>query len=573
MSDSYESVFLLAFEAHKAGQLQAAEEGYRQVLAQHPRHADALHLKGLIHASRDELTEAGALIGQATEICECAMFWVSFCTVLLRQERCEDALVACRRGIDLTPDYVPAHFNLGIVLMRMDRLEEAARAFRRVLTLEPCNNDALNNLGIILQKMGRRVEAESAFRRAIGSARDYAHPHYNLGMLLLRAGRFGEAEQAFRDALDIEPGHADARNNLGSALFQQNRHAEAELAYREVLLRHRDFAAASWNLALLLLSQGRFIEGWQYAEARCSHFLPGARLPNPGYPQWRGEPLAGRSLVIWSEQGLGDVIQFARYASLLKAQGLRRLTMLCPTPMKALMETLDGVDEVVCDTSVVGPHDFWSFIMSLPLYVGTTIETIPARLPYLRPLSDRGRYWHDRLPARGFKVGVVWKGSRDHQHDAERSLPGLRSLVPLWSVPGVTFISLQKGQGEEELETWPAELPIVSAGASLNDLADTAALICHLDLVISVDTAVAHLAGALGKPCWVLLSKQWTDWRWMHDRTDSLWYPGVMKLYRQSIAGSWAEVIEGMATALNQRVRHAMASREIAGECISEFPF
>lgn len=561
MTNPCDAVFLPAFEAHQAGRVQEAKEGYRRVLAHDPQHADALHLLGLIHAHRGELSDAEALIRQATEISASAVYLCNLADVLMQLGRLTEAEVACRRAIELAQDYALAHYNLGVLFMRVGHQEDAERAFRQALMLNPGSNDTLNNLGILLDGIGRFDEAETVYRRALENDPGYLRAHYNLGMQLLRARRFDEAEQAFRHTLEIDPEHADARNNLGTAVRELNRYDEAEVMYRTVLQQHPDFADARWNLAILLLGQGRYAEGWQHAEARYHPRRTAPMLlPDPGYPQWQGEPLAGRSLVIWHEQGLGDVIQFARYAPLLKARGLRRLTLLCPEPLKALMETLEGVDEVVCDTGAVGLHDFWSLIMSLPLHVGTTTENIPAPLPYLHALPDRVKHWRTQLPTRGFKVGLVWKGSTVHQHDADRSLPSLLSLAPLWSVPGVTFVSLQKGQGEDEPASLSAELPIVSADPSINDLADTAALVSQLDLVITVDTAVAHLTGALGKPCWLLLHKPWTDWRWMHDRTDSPWYPRVMSLFRQSVPGDWAEVIGRVAVSLDQCVNSMAAS-------------
>ncbi|MBB5408770.1 tetratricopeptide (TPR) repeat protein [Paraburkholderia sp. HC6.4b] len=556
-----EAIFLPAFEAHRCGHLQEAEAGYRRVLKYDPRHADALHLLGLIHAGRGALPEAAALMQQAVGIAPTAVYFGNLGDVLRQQGLHAAAEAACRRAIQLKHDHAPAHFNLGLLFMATGRRDEAEHALRQALTFAPASNDALNNLGVLLQDMGRANEAETAYRRAIGNDPSYLRAHYNLGLLLLRAGRFGEAELAFRNALDIDPAYADAQNDLGTALREQHRYADAEATYRSVLQQCPDFADARWNLALLLLAQGRYAEGWQHAEARYDmHRTTPVLLPDPGYPQWRGEPLAGRSLVICHEQGLGDSIQFARYVPLLKARGLRRLTLFCPEPLQELLKTLEGVDEAVCNMQEVGPHDFWSLSMSLPLHVGTTTANIPARLPYLRALPDRVRRWRTCLPAHGIKVGLVWKGSTSHSHDADRSLPGLLSLAPLWSVPDVTFVSLQKGQGEDEPAALAKQLPMVRAAPDLTDLADTAALVSQLDLVISVDTAVAHLAGALGKPCWLLLHKPWTDWRWMHGRTDSPWYPHVMRIYRQATPGDWAEVIGRIAVALEQYAQPTVAS-------------
>ncbi|APA87424.1 tetratricopeptide repeat protein [Paraburkholderia sprentiae WSM5005] len=562
MTNSGEAIFRAAFDAHQGGHLLEAEEGYRRVLAHEPRHADALHLLGLVHASRRALPEAAALMQQAIAIAPCAVFFSNLGDVLRQQRLVADAEAACRHAIELQHDYAPAHFNLGMLLMELGRKDDAECALRQALALDPASNDVLNNLGFLLNDMGRVDEAETAYRRAISNDSGYFHARYNLGLLLLRGGRFVDAEQQLRCALEIAPKHVDVLNDLGTALREQHRYDEAEAMYRNALQQDADFADARWNLALVLLGQGRYAEGWPHAEARYHHRRTTAdSVPDPGYPQWQGEPLAGKSLVIWHEQGLGDTIQMARYAPLLKARGLSRLTVLCPEPLNALMTTVEGVDRVVSHTGELEAHDFWSFSMSLPLRAGTTTGNIPAHLPYVHAPADRMGRWRTRLSAGGFKVGLVWRGSVEHEHDAERSLPGLLTLAPLWSVPGVTFVSLQKGPAENEPASLAAQLPMVCAAADLMDLADTAAVISQLDLVISVDTAVAHLAGALGKPCWVLLNRPWTDWRWMHDRTDSPWYPQVMRLYRQASPGDWNEVIARVAIALEQWINSTAASR------------
>jgi tetratricopeptide (TPR) repeat protein len=561
MTNLYDAVFPSASDAYYAGRVQQAEAECRQVLARDPRHADALHLLGLIHARRAAFSEAAALIGQALDVSPNARFLTDLGDVLRESGRFAQAEAACRRAIELAHDYAPAYFDLGTLLMEMGRSHEAEQAFRRALTLDPNSNNTLNNLALVLGATGRAEESEALYHRVLANDPGYVRAPYNLGLQLLRAGRFGDAEQALRRALTINPNYADAQNDLGTALREQNRHDEAEAVYRNVLQQHPDFADARWNLAILLLSRGRYAEGWPHAEARYHpRRTVSVAVPKPGFAQWQGEALAGKSLVLWHEQGFGDAIQFGRYAPLLKAHGLRRLTLLCPAPLKALMETLDGVDEVVSDSAALGPHDFWSLTMSVPLHVGTTIDNMPARLPYLRALPDKAKRWRARLPARRFKVGLVWKGSTAHQHDAGRSLPDLLSLAPLWSVPGVTFVSLQKGQDEDAPTRLLARLPMVSTAGQLKHFADTAALISELDLVISVDTAVAHLAGALGKPCWLLLQTPWTDWRWLDERADSPWYPQVMCLFRQTTPGDWAEVIGRVAVSLEEWVNGRAAS-------------
>ena len=272
-------------------------------------------------------------------------------------------------------------------------------------------------------------------------------------------------------------------------------------------------------------------------------------------------------------------ITFWRYLSLLKEQGAAQITLLCKAPLTTLMETLEGVDTVIAlgeaDT-VVTAHDYWIYPLSIPLHCQTTLTTIPARLPYLQALPDRVTRWSARLPHQGFRVGLVWKGNRLHTNgclphqgfrvglvwkgnrlhtnDNKRSLSGLVTLAPLWSVPGVRFVSLQKGQGEDEARNPPAEQPLIDLGAEIDDFADTAAIVEQLDLVICVDTAVAHLAGALAKPCWVLLPAEKGDWRWLKDRNDSPWYPGVMRLFRQTRDEDWTSVVLDIKSALRDEI-------------------
>ncbi|MGH8783137.1 tetratricopeptide repeat protein [Paraburkholderia sp.] len=550
------SLFQSAFDAHQAGRLKEAEDGYRQVLEHEPRHADALHLLGLIHSLRGDTARAEALIREALSYYENPVFLCNLANVFLDQARHEEAEALSRRALELDPYYFLAHHRLGTALMGMKRPADAEAAFRRALDIDPRSPDALNNLAMTLSEMGRHGEAEAAYLRALEIDPHHVHALYNLGLRLLRADRFDEAAPAFTRALAVDPTHADAANNLGTALSAMGRLREAEAAYRDVIARNPTFADAHWNLAILLLKQGRYAEGWPHGEFR-NHPQLRPDVPRPAYTQWRGEPLHGKSLAIWPEQGNGDYIQFARYVPLLKARGAARITLICPAPLKPLFATLDGVDEIATVPSAVAPHDYWSFLMSLPLHCGTTVDTIPAQRPYLRVLPERLGRWRNRLPARGpqhrLRVGLVWRGFAGHQHDGVRSLPGLATLAPLWWVPGATFVSLQKDESPNEVMLAGTHLPLVRLGPDIADFADTAAIVSELDLVVCVDTAVAHLAGALGKPCWVMLSKHWTDWRWLRDRDDSPWYPNV-RLFRQTRHGDWRDVVERIAIALRERI-------------------
>jgi len=329
------------------------------------------------------------------------------------------------------------------------------------------------------------------------------------------------------------------------------REEEAEHSFRTAITLNQEYAMARYNLSYLLLRQDRFDEGWCCLESRNWY-----DAKNLVCPRWNGESLARKSLLIIYEAGYGDVIQFCRYVSVLKEQGAGLITMICHPPLKRLLSTMDGIDRIFSyDEKIPALEcDFWTPLLSIPNHLKTNIDTIPAKTPYLEAPINEIKKWSRLLPKDGLNVGLVWKGNPLFENDADRSLPSLDVLAPLWDVDGVNFISLQKGAGEIEATNQTSELALINLGCQLEDFTDTAAVIMNLDLVICVDTAVAHLAGALGKPCWVLLPDYKTDWRWLKVRADTPWYPKTMRLFRQSTMGDWATVVREIVCALNQLV-------------------
>ncbi|MGA8148819.1 MAG: tetratricopeptide repeat protein [Gallionellaceae bacterium] len=530
----------------QAKRLPEAEASYRRALELKPDYADAFNNLGYLLVEVKRLPEAEACYRRALELKpDYAEAHNNLGNLLMEAKRLPEAEASYRRALELKPDYAKAHNNMGTLLLRAKRLPEAEASYRRALELQTDFADTHNNLGYLLAEVRRLPEAEASYRRALELKPDYAEAHNNLGNLLMGAKRLPEAEASYRRALELKPDYAEAHNNLGHLLSETTHLIEAEAAYRRALELNPDYAQAHFNLSLLLLALGRYAEAWPYFEYRYDSNMKKSTsiVPNLPYPQWRGESLAGKSLVIWPEQGFGDYVQFARYTLLLRERGVSRLTLVCHPSLKALLETAGGVDAVITDLALSPSHDYWSFPLSLPLHFGTTVDTIQAAPPYLHALPTRVDRWRDRLPTGKFKVGLVWKGNANHKNDASRSLPGLHTLASLWSVPHVTFISLQKGQGEEEAKEPPADQPILPLGSDINDFADTAAIIDQLDLVICVDTAIAHVAGALGKPCWVLLPAFGTDWRWLRDREDSPWYAS-MRLFRQKDPADWDRPVE-----------------------------
>lgn len=429
----------------------------------------------------------------------------------------------------------------------------AEAGFRRALALAPDLAEAWVNLGLLLEGRGEPGFAEICYRQAIEHERSLVQAWLNLGALLTQTRRLAEAEEACRRALELAPHSPAGWINLGVLEACRQRDEEAESCYRTALALEPGHANARFNLAYLLLRQGGLTEGWACLEARDWYRGLAAHLP---FARWQGEPLAGQNILIGIEAGHGDMIQFCRYAPRLKAAGATRVGILCHPGLKALFATLDGVDTAIAlGEPIAGQWDFWVPPLSLPFLFQTRLDTIPARLPYLAPPADRRAKWADRALPEGLKVGLVWRGNPRFENDAERSLPSLATLAPLWRVAGAGFVSLQKGAGEDEASSPPPAQPLLAQGQDFGDFADTAALIARLDLVIAVDTGIAHLAGALGVPCWILLPSYKPDWRWLTARSDSPWYPGVVRLFRRQ--ADWADTVEEVAAALEEFVRSA----------------
>ena len=432
---------------------------------------------------------------------------------------------------------------------------DAEPCLRQAIALRPDFAEAHANLGLLLDQCGRKAEAEGHYRRALELHPGDGQTQLNYAAMLAGQKRFDEAEAAYRLALALVPRSPAAWSNYGVLQACRKQEAGAERSHRRALELDPAYLNAYFNLSYLYLRQGRYDEGWRCLEAR-DWYAPLEKYL--ACPRWRGEALPGKSILIGVEAGHGDMIQFCRYAAVLKARGAARVSLLCQPALKTLFASLAAVDSVLpIDEPVpASGWDYWTPPFSIAFHCRTRVDSIPATLPYLHADRQRQAYWREQLDAGGdphaLRVGLVWKGNRSFENDADRSLASLDILQPLGDVAGVRFFSLQKGAGEDEAQRPPAGLPLLDLGPRLGDFADTAALIANLDLLISVDTAVAHLAGALGKRCWLLLPDYQTDWRWLTERSDTPWYPEVMHLFRQPPTGGWSPVVAELCRALRE---------------------
>jgi tetratricopeptide (TPR) repeat protein len=475
--------------------------------------------------------------------------WNNLGNALLEAGRPEDAAQCYRRALHLHPDFVPALINLGNALGELGRLDEALAVCRRAVDAAPLLPDAHNNLGTVLRDRQDFRAASACFRAAIALAPGDPAGYVNLADALTEMGQLEEAEAACRRAIRLAPELAEAHTNLGVALRRQGRLAEATASYRRALALRPELGQDHFNLAVALLAQGEMPEGWAAYEWRWRTKQMRGDWRAFAQPQWRGEPAPGKILLLHAEQGFGDTLQFCRYAPLAAARGLRVILEVQPALLR-LMESLEGV-ELVCGRGGALPHfDLHAPLLSLPGALGTTVETIPAAVPYLHAAPAAASAWKDRLASLGERrlVGLVWAGNARRHLPAQAAADRRRSispalLAPLFEVPGIRFVSLQK-----DGPATPDFFNMIDLMGEVSDFADTAALVANLDLVISVDTAVAHLAGALGRPVW-LLNRLDSCWRWLAGRRDSPWYPG-MRLYNQSRPGDWAAVIAEVAADL-----------------------
>lgn len=443
--------------------------------------------------------------------------------------------------VEQNPEDAEAWFHLGVLYTMNSELEAACHAYAEAVASRPNYAEAWNNLALIEHARRNAEAAETSYRRALTANPNYRDALYNFALLLQQQDRIQEAVVLYERLLALHPNFAEAHNNLGNCYLKLNRLDAAKSHYAETLSLQATHKEAPWNLGFASLLNGELESGWLGYEYRLAQRNVDPRRWQA--PRWDGRIQAGERILVHHEQGLGDTIQFARYLHLLVRGGMD-VDVLCQAPLQPLLSRIHGLKECRKEIGDLQPGNWQVPFPSLPYHFRTGLSSIPAEVPYLSADPLKVREWQEliaALPA-GKKVGVVWQGNPKHENDRNRSLPVLL-LMSLLDTPGYHFCSLQKGVATEAIPSGLTDL-----GRLFQDFGDTAAAVLNLDLVISVDTSVAHLAGALGKPVWVLLPYA-PDWRWMLHRSDSPWYPSA-QLFRQPMPGDWNSVIRQVRSAL-----------------------
>ncbi len=539
-----------AVALHRQGRLDEAERAYRSVLRMQRDHFDALHLLGMLNHQRGRHADALRLIDSALKASPRSAEALSNRALVLHAlGRSEEALASLDRALAAAPDNPDAHNNRGNILLALGRPAEAEAAFGKALDRAPAHPQARINRASARSALGRHAEALEDLDAAL--AREPAHPvaHYNRGNALRAAGRESEAAAAYERALAAAPAHVASWFNRGLALQALNRHADALDSFARALGLDPGHADAHFAASMSLLTLGDHRRGWPEYEWRWRR--AGMAPRDLRIPLWLGEPpLEGRTILVHAEQGLGDTIQFARYVPGLARLGAKVVLEVQPE-LRPLLAGLEGAHAVVARGEKLPPCDLHCPIASLPLAMKTEAGTIPAAIPYLRAGEERLARWRGRLEGVSRpRVALAWSGRAAHANDRNRSI-ALAELAPILSVAGAGFVSVQRDLREADAARLAAAPQVADLGPELGDFADTAAVLALCDLTICVDTSVAHLAGAMGRPLWVLLPFQ-PDWRWTLDAPRSPWYPAA-ELFRQPAPGDWAPAIA--------RVREKLASR------------
>lgn len=552
------------------GKLDLALQTFERAIAADERHSAAFNNRGLTLRALGRLEEALSSFEQAISLN--SSYAIGYCNrgaVLRDLARPLDAIASLRKALAINPRLIDAHVYLGNALADQERFEEALASYRTATALAPEQGSAYMALAKLFIRLNMLEEACATLEKVATIEPDNSECLIDLGTVRRNLYRTSEAVEAFDKALAIEPNSPLAINNRAIALLDQNRLEPALGALDQATALDPDFADAHWNTGLANLLAGRLDIGWEKFEWRKRQ--KNSLLSNRNYdqPEWLGNfDIRGKTLLVYWEQGLGDTLQFCRYAKLLAETGAE-VILLVQAPLKKLLSSLPCRVQIVAEGEPLPEFDAHCAMMSLPHAFRTELSTIPAEVPYLSADRELQSLWEKRLGTTDkLRVGLAWSGDpRKYQHSANRvdrvrSMP-FEMLVPLLDLPEIEFISLQKGEGAvHQLRSHPRRETVIDWTDELRDFADTAALVATLDLVIAVDTSIVHLAGALGKPVWVM-NRFNTCWRWLLERSDSPWYPSA-RIFRQSSLGRWDDVVLSVATELQELARQHRA------QCVAE---
>ena len=532
-----------ALSLHQQGRLREAEKLYSRVLKAAPDNFDALHLLGLIKAQSGQMGEAYRLMSAALKINpNVPDVLINFANVLHGLKRDDEALASIDKALALRPGDPEALLYRGNALNALNRPNEALPCFDAVLARSPGHRDALLNRGVARAALGHHDQALTDFDAILARAPKDVEALYNRGTALIELGRYADALLALDHALGSSPQHLRAWNNRGRALQALNRHEEAIASFDKALAADRTYGDAHFNAAMSLLTCGNLQRGFSEYEWRWKR--TGMTDARRGYSGrlWLGEfPIDRRTILLSAEQGLGDTIQFVRYAPLLARMGAQ-VVLEVQAELKELLSAVDGVSSCHARGETLPAYDLYCPLGSLPLALKTEPATIPSADRYIGADEVHIAKWRPRLEALGRpRIALAWSGNPQHVNDRNRSIP-LSRLAPLWSSGAKHFVGVQRELREGDAELLAGEPRVTQLGTELDDFADTAAVLALVDLVITVDTSVAHLAGAMGRPVYVLVPFS-PDWRWTLAGESSRWYP-TARLFRQPSVGDWDSVIE-----------------------------
>jgi tetratricopeptide (TPR) repeat protein len=569
---SLDEMLTNAQTGHEQNDLAGAEAAYRRIVAEHPDHTQAWTRLGDVLSDAGKRDEASAcyrkVIDTAPDSPESADAYDGLAAILQDQGQLDEAITASRRAIELRgdadaayvlgrqlemmgrreaamdayslatqlrPAFAEAHAKVGELWLRQGQHLLALDCFKKAVELQPTLAEAHCNLANALWKSGDHDAAFLSARRAVELKPDLAEAHNVLGAILKDRRRLSDALTEFARAAQLRPDYPEAINNAGSVLSELGRFVEAEPYFLRAVQLQPESVDFHENLACNLLVRGEYARGWVEYDKRRRH--SSAAAENFGYPRWDGSDLNGKTILLHAEQGYGDTLQFSRYIPLVRDRG-GHVIVGCPPAVGPVIARIDGVQSVITDAHLLPPFSVHCPLVTLPLVFQTTLETVPNRMPYITPDPVRVAEWSKKISGTNGnkRIGLGWAGNPRHKNDRNRSCPP-SYLEPLSAVTGAAFFSLQKNPTTPA----PMSLGLVDYTNDLHDFGETAALLSHLDLLITVDTALAHLAGAMGKPVWIMLPFV-PDWRWLLDREDSPWYPSI-RLFRQPAPADWPAVI------------------------------